>query len=58
VPLDRGVDLSFTLHKSAQAEPLKHKEAKHGPAARPPGAKAPPTAPSPKPSPKSEPVPL
>jgi serine/threonine-protein kinase len=54
VPLDRGVDLSFTMHKAAQAEPLQHKEAKHPPAHAP--AKTPRT--TPKPPAKSEPVPL
>jgi serine/threonine-protein kinase len=64
VPLDRGVDLSFTLRKLPQAEPHRHKEAKHAPAARPPAAKAPAApaagtpAPAPKPPPKAEPVPL
>jgi eukaryotic-like serine/threonine-protein kinase len=52
VPLDRGVDLSFTMHKTAQAEGLKHKEPKHAPAAKPPKPS------TPKPAAKSEPVPL
>jgi eukaryotic-like serine/threonine-protein kinase len=63
VPLDRGVDLSFTLRKIAQPEPHKHKDkdrnAKHlpgqSPAGKVPGA---PSGPAPKPAPKSEPVPL
>jgi eukaryotic-like serine/threonine-protein kinase len=53
VPLDRGVDLSFTLRKIAQPEPHKHK---HTPAP-PPGAKGP-AAPAPKLPSKTEPVPL
>jgi len=63
VPLDRGVDLSFSMHKVAQAEPRKHrdKETKHPPATHAPASKGPgaPAAPAPaaKPS-RSEPVPL
>jgi tRNA A-37 threonylcarbamoyl transferase component Bud32 len=61
VPLDRGVDLSFTLHRAAQVEPHKRKDkdGKHTPA-HAPAAKTPGTAPTPaaRPSPKSEPVPL
>ena len=55
VPLDRGVDLSFTMHKVATADVPQHKDAKHTPA-HTPGAKT--SRPAPKPSAKSEPVPL
>ena len=63
VPLDRGIDLSFALHKVAQAEPHKHRETKHSPAGPAPAAKAPAApaaapAPAPKPPSRSEPVPL
>ena len=47
VPLDRGVDLAFTMHKVASGEPPKHRDAKHAPAAK-----------TPRPAAKSEPVPL
>ena len=55
VPLNRGVDLSFTMHKVATADVPQHKDAKHTPA-HTPAAKTP--RPAPKPSAKSEPVPL
>jgi serine/threonine protein kinase len=65
VPHDRGVDLSFTLHKQTPAEaPHKHHEGKHTspplPAGPPPKPAEPPkpVEPPPKPAPKSEPVPL
>jgi serine/threonine-protein kinase len=65
VPLDRGVDLSFALRKTAvPVEPQhKHKDSKHAPAvkATPAAAKPAPVPapiPAPKPPPKSEPVPL
>ena len=52
VPLDRGVDLSFTMHKVATADAPQHKDAKHSARARKRrGRHA-------KPSAKSEPVPL
>jgi serine/threonine protein kinase len=57
VPLDRGVDLSFTMHKVATADVPQHKDAKHTPA-HTSGAKTPRASPAPKPSAKSEPVPL
>jgi hypothetical protein len=57
VPLDRGVDLSFTMHKVATADVPQHKDAKHTPA-HTSGAKTPRPSPAPKPSAKSEPVPL
>jgi len=62
VPLDRGVDLTFKLHKTAAAataEPHKpHKDAKHGPATKAPAGPAPASPPAPKSPPRSEPVPL
>jgi serine/threonine protein kinase len=56
VPLDRGVDLSFTMQKVATADAPKHKDAKHTPV-HGPGAKAI-RSPAPRPAAKSEPVPL
>jgi serine/threonine-protein kinase len=53
VPLDRGVDLSFTMHKVATADAPKHKDTKHTPA-----AKTPRPSPTARPAAKSEPVPL
>jgi hypothetical protein len=53
VPLDRGVDLAFTMHKVATADAPKHKETKHAPA-----PKAVRHSPGPRPAAKSEPVPL
>ncbi len=47
VPLDRGVDLAFTMHKVASGEPPKHRDTKHAPGAK-----------TPRPAAKSEPVPL
>ena len=55
VPLDRGVDLSFTMQKVATADAPKHKDAKHTHA---PAAKTPRPSPAPRPAAKSEPVPL
>jgi serine/threonine-protein kinase len=56
VPLDRGVDLSFTLHRAQPAEPQhKHKESKHGAAAKSPAG---PPSTAPKSPPRLEPVPL
>jgi serine/threonine-protein kinase len=50
VPLDRGVDLSFTMHRVTQAEPPKSKHAPAAKAHKPPAAQ--------RPGAKSEPVPL
>jgi len=57
VPLDRGVDLSFTMQKAATADAPKHKDAKHTPA-HAPAAKTPRPSLAPRPAAKSEPVPL
>jgi serine/threonine-protein kinase len=56
VPMDRGVELSFTLHKLAEAEPRRDRPSKHhAPKAEP--AKPSPPKPA-RPAPKAEPVPL
>src|SRR4051812_27378542 len=57
VPLDRGVDLAFTMHKVATADAPNHKDAKHPPV-HGTGAKAARSPAAPKPAVKSEPVPL
>jgi len=55
VPLDRGVDLSFALRRIEQAEPPRHKDAKHAPGTK---ATPKPAHARPRPDPTSEPVPL
>jgi tRNA A-37 threonylcarbamoyl transferase component Bud32 len=57
VPLDRGVDLAFTMQKVATADAPKHRETKHSPA-HAPAAKATRPSPAQRPAAKSEPVPL
>jgi serine/threonine-protein kinase len=62
VPLDRGVELSFTLRRATQPEPPQKPKRARGPAAHPTGPRVPavPAAPpaAPRPAPKAEPVAL